>query len=149
MTNFNKIYFMKKFNTLLLFLFILFFGCKNDGVEVKVSLTSKMWTPALIDKNTSTNPSGQVLYKAFLNCEKDDTYSFGADGKLTINRGVNQCNSSEINKEILNYTYSANTKELVINGIKYTVVDESEVQLKYYTAIPNATSFQYLIFLFN
>jgi hypothetical protein len=133
---------------LILILFTTISSCKEDNTAF-VSITSKVWAPALTDKNSSSNPSGQILYYAVLDCEKDDSYRFGTDGKLTINRGTNKCNNAELSTEIVNYTYNSSTKELIIKGIKYTVADESAVQLKYYTAIPNATGIQYLIFLFE
>ena len=123
-------------------------SCKEDNAA-SVSITSKVWAPALTDKNSSSNPIGQILYYAVLDCEKDDTYNFGLDGKLTINRGTNKCNNAEFSTEIINYSYNSSTKELIIKGVKYTVADESGVQLKYYTTIPSAVGFQYLIYLFD
>jgi hypothetical protein len=141
---------MCKFNLVnfVLILLFAFSACKKQN-EVGVNITSKAWNPALTDKNSSSNPSRQILYYAVLECEKDDSYSFGTDGKLTINRGTIKCNNAELSTEIVNYTYHSSTKELIIKGVKYTVADESALQLKYYTAIPNATGFQSLIFLFN
>ncbi|TKB96203.1 hypothetical protein [Pedobacter cryophilus] len=133
---------------LILILFTTISSCKEDNAA-SVSINHKVWAPALIDKNSSSNPSGQILYYAVLDCEKDDSYRFGTDGKLTINRGTNKCNNAELSTEVVNYTYNLSNKELIIKGVKYTVADESAVQLKYYTAIPNATGFQSLIFLFE
>lgn len=141
---------MNKFNLGYFFLILLFAfsACKEENV-LSININHKAWNPVLIDKNSSSNPTGQILYYAVLDCEKDDSYRFGTDGKLTINRGTNKCNNAELSTEVVNYTYNSSNKELIIKGIKYVVADESVVQLKYYTAIPNASGIQYLIYLFN
>ena len=141
MNKFNLVYFV-------IVLLFVFSACKEEN-EVSINITSKAWNLALTDKNSSSNPSGQIFYYAVLDCEKDDSYSFGTDGKLTINRGTIKCNNAELSTEIVNYTYSSTTKELIIKGVKYIVVDESAVQLKYYTVIPSNAGQSNLVYLFE
>lgn len=132
----------------LAFAILLFVSCKKDTVNLDI-LTSKTWRPTLVDKNTSSNPQGNNLYYALLNCEKDDIYKFQPDGKLVVNHGSNECNDAETTIETLNYSYNRTTKELMINGVKYIVAEETSSQLKYYTATSSMTTSNNLIFLFE
>lgn len=101
----------------------------------------------MVDKNPSTNPSGRVLYYAVQNCEKDDTFIFGSNKELIVNQGTNKCVNEEPATTTLLYTYNESSKELIIDGIKYTIAEESKDQIKYYTYIPSATGNDYLVFL--
>jgi len=134
---------------LLFMLFItLFSSCKKeDENEPTNLLTAKTWTPGLIDKNTSTNPSGRIIYNAVLNCQKDDSYRFSSNGTLTINQGTEKCNNNESVAKTVSYTYNQDTKELIIDGIRYTLAEESTSQIKYYTLINPSTGYDYMVFL--
>lgn len=123
-------------------------NCKKDNSSSSDIITSKVWKKSLSDKNPSTNPPGsnQILYNGS-ECEKDDSYTFGNDGRLTINRSPIKCNHNEIQTEVQEYSVNRASKELMINSVKFTLAEESKNQLKYYATIPQATGFAYLIFL--
>lgn len=123
-------------------------ACKKDNGEITTSfLTSKTWKRALADKNTSTNPPGRILYDPRLDCQKDDIYQFSSDGTLRIDKGANKCNQNELNNETLAYTYKKDNKELLIDGKKYTLAEESNNQIKYYTRMPSITGYDYIVYL--
>ncbi len=122
-------------------------NCKKDKSTSAEILVSKTWKKALNDKNTSTNPIGTVTYSSVQNCEVDDTFNFGTDGKLLVNKGAIKCEQNEAQNTNQTYSLNRTTKEFTINGTKYILAEESNSQIKYYTAIPSVTGFQYLIFL--
>ena len=130
---------------LLILLFIAFASCKKDDSNASVTLTSKTWKRAMVDKNTSTNPAGNVSYYPPQDFEKDDTFKFGEDGKLTIDRGVLKANVNQPQTEVQSYSFVSATQQLTINGEKYMLAEQSKTQLKYYATLPN----QYLIFIFE
>jgi hypothetical protein len=70
-------------------------------------------------------------------------------GALTINQGMDKCSGNEPATETLPYTYNRETKELIIDGFRYTVAEESKEQVKYYTPIPSSNGFEHLIFLLH
>jgi hypothetical protein len=129
--------------TLIAFIILTISSCKKNSDNALNTLTTKTWKRALNDKNPSTNLQGTTLYYAVQNCEKDDTFKFGSDGNLILNRGTDKCESNETQ----NYTLDRTKKELIINGNKFTLAEESSDQIKYYAAIPQASGFSYLIYL--
>jgi hypothetical protein len=136
--------------TLLPFILIAIFSltnCKKDNPGSSDILLSKTWKKALSDKNPSSNPSGTVTYYAVQNCEKDDIFKFNSDGKLTLNKNADKCDPNENQNVTQSYTINRTSKELVIDGTKFTLAEETNSQIKYYTVVPSATGFQYLIFL--
>lgn len=124
-----------------------FSNCKKDSESSSNVLTLKTWQRGLNDKNPSTNPAGTVLYYPVQNCEKDDTFKFGTDGNLILNRNAAKCDQSESQIETKAYTLNRTTKEFVIDGTKFTLAEESNSQIKYYAPIPTPTGFQYLVYL--
>lgn len=122
-------------------------SCKKNSNNPSEILTEKTWKRGLTDKNPSTNPEGRVFYYGVKGCEKDDTYKFGSDGKLVLNRGSEKCEPSETQNETQSYTIDRTKKEIVINGTKFTLAEESNEQIKYCAALPYNTGYDYLIFL--
>ncbi len=122
-------------------------NCKKDKSTSTEILVSKTWKKALNDKNTATNPTGTVIYSSFQNCEVDDTFNFGTDGKLLVNNGSVKCDQNETQNVTQTYSINRSTKELIINGVKYTLAEESSNQIKYYATLPPVTGYQYLVFL--
>ena len=110
-------------------------------------LTSKTWKRGMVDKNPSTNPYGGVQYYPVQNCEKDDTFKFGSNNKLAINQGTNKCNSNEPATKTVSYSYTDSNKELIIDGTKYIVAEESKAQIKYYAPVPTSGGFSNVVFL--
>ncbi len=139
--------------SLLILLFVAFASCKKDDDKASVTLTSKTWKRAMVDKNMSTNPvtnpAGNVLYYAPQDFEKDDTFKFSDDGKLTINRGTLKASNDQPQTEVQSYSFVSATQQLTINGEKYTLVEQNKTQLKYYTLLPPVSGFRYLIFIFE
>lgn len=86
-------------------------GCKKDdapGVTTEVSVKSRLlgkW------KVTSRKVGGNETIK---DCDKDDTYEFKADDKVTYDYGTNLCSSSE-SKQIYPYSVSTDGKTFTIN----------------------------------
>jgi hypothetical protein len=134
-----------KFLVPLLLLIVAFSNCKKDGNSS--ILSSRIWTRALNDKNPATNPSGRILYYAVQNCEKDDTYEFELDGKLLVNRNADKCDPNELQNETQSYSLNRATKELIINGNKFTLAEESRRQIKYYAPMNSGTGYDYIVFL--
>jgi hypothetical protein len=140
---------MKK-QSILLFHLILFLAllssCKEkDENEPANFLLAKDWKRGLVDKNTSTNPPGRIVYYAVLNCQKEDTFRFGSDGTLTINQGTDKCDNNESVYKTVAYT--KNNKDLILDGVKFTLAEESKTQIKYYAPLPPATGYDYMVYL--
>lgn len=137
----------KKLLLILALLAIIFSFCKKDkSIETTDFLLNKSWKRAISDKNISTNPSGRIMYDVVLDCQKDDQYKFNSDGTLIINRGTEKCSVNELTSETLTYSYNKISKELLINGIKYTLAEESDNQIKYFAPLTSA-GYDYLVFL--
>jgi hypothetical protein len=126
---------------------IAFSNCSKEKEKKTNTLTSKTWKRAWTDMNPTTNPQEPFLYYAVQNCEKDDTFTFNGDGSLIIDRNDVRCDQNELRVENQSYSINRQTKELVIGGTTYTLAEESNKQIKYYTVIPTPSGFQYLIFL--
>jgi len=136
-----------KFALLIVALSLSLSNCKKDKQNSPKSLTSKTWRRGLIDKNPATNPTGKVLYYAAETCERDDTFKFGKDGKLTINRNNHKCDPNEIKIESQPYTLDTIAKKLIIDGTEYTLAEASLEQIKYYSTVPEGVGFESLIYL--
>jgi hypothetical protein len=136
----------KLFVTLALSL-LAFSSCKKSVENPIDILTSKTWKKGIIDKNPSTNPSGTVLYSAVRDCENDDTFQFGSDGNLIVNRGADKCDPNELVTVSEPYTLNRKENELIIKGVRFTLAEESSTQIKYYAQPGPGSGYQYVIFL--
>ncbi len=125
----------------------LFSNCKKEKSNPINIIESKAWKRALVDKNPSTNPVGSILYHPIQNCEKDDTFKFNDDGNLIVDKNADKCEPNEVQIETQKYTINRTTKELIINGTKYTLAEESDLQIKYYGTLPSGTGYNYVVFL--
>ena len=133
-----------------LLVFTAFVGCKKDESEEIIDvLTSKTWRYGLKDLNASTNPSGNNVLFAVPECEQDDTFTFRADGKMVRAYGSKKCDGNTATNKTVDYTFNKQTKELTIDGVKYTVVEENRTQFKYYQVVPNATGSNNIIYLLH
>ncbi len=95
---------------MLLVLFLLS-SCAKDNENAPANmLESKTWKRGTVDKNTSSNPTGRVLYRPWLDCEKDDLLTFDSNNKLTVDQGKLKCDSKEPATQTLSYTYDKGTK---------------------------------------
>ncbi|WP_379083883.1 hypothetical protein [Pedobacter sp. UC225_65] len=138
---------MNKYNLPLLLLvitFSIFIACKKEDKNTDPLLT-KTWKRALKDKNTNTNPKGDILYQPISDCQKDDVYSFNADGTFKIDNGTEKCEPTE--QKTINGTYHTVNKEIIINGMKYTLAEASADQVKYYAPVAIGTGYAYVVFL--
>jgi hypothetical protein len=143
---------MKKIGQIFLFtalvLFTTFLGCKKDESEDMIDiLTSKNWKFGLVDKNAATNPSGDNLYYAVLECEQDDTFTFRTDGTMLRAYGSKKCTGNDAVNKIVPYSFNKETRELSIDGVKYTVAEENKTQFKYFLVTPGTTGVNNTIYL--
>lgn len=139
---------MEKKLLLILALFGVFVsGCKQEDEKPEDLLLNKTWKRTRSDKNNLTNPSGKILYAAVLNCQKDDRYKFNADGTLNITSGTEKCAVDEFASKTVSYSHNEATREFIIDGIKYTLAEESENQIKYYAALPSESGSDYMVFM--
>ncbi|SOD14541.1 hypothetical protein [Pedobacter xixiisoli] len=131
-----------------LLLFTLAFACKKDENEEVIDIiTSKSWKFGLTDLNTHTNPAGNNSYYAVLECEKDDTFTFKADGTMVRTFGAKKCDESKETSKIVNYSFNKDTRELTIDGVKYSVAEENKSQLKYILTTSGTTGVSNKIYL--
>lgn len=138
---------MRTGTLLLIFMGALAFtGCKKK--DHKNILTSKTWKRGMTDKNPATNPDGNVLYYAVQDCDKDDTFKFGTNGQLMLNRGEDKCDPDEVETEVLSYTIDRSAKKITIDGMKYDLLEESNNQIKLALFIPYSTGYQNRTFIF-
>ena len=143
---------MRKIIVLCTLIGLTFYSCKKDSnaVDSQMSLlTSKPWKPALIDKNSSTNPKGNIIYHATLNCEKDDNYLFSSNNILKINRGQLKCENDVISADISDYGIDLTKQKITINGIEFILAEVSLTQLKYYSSTPSVSGYENIIYLFE
>ncbi|WAC40092.1 hypothetical protein [Pedobacter sp. SL55] len=127
-----------------------FIGCKKDENEEIIDvITSKTWKFGLTDLNTHTNPSGSNTYYAVLECEQDDTFTFKADGTLVRNFSTKKCEGDVGASKTVNYSYNKEIKELTIDGVKYSVVEENRSQLKYILTTPATSGVSNKIYLLH
>lgn len=145
-----------KLNKLLLLCLIfplLLTACSDD--DTSVTLFSKTWKPSLHDKNVRTNPppaiySSQVVaYKPWFACELDDTYKFNKNGTLVITHNAEKCDGEVNATTVLTYTLDLETKDLVIDGIKYTLCEVSPFQLKYSATISHVSGYGAYVLVFK
>jgi hypothetical protein len=136
------------FFLIITFYLVAFSNCKKDDEGSANTITSKIWKRGIVDLNPSTNPSGEFLYDPVRACDKDDSFKFGTDGNLVINRNTVKCDEAELQNDTLAYTINRTTKELIIDSVKYTLVEESSKQIKYYVRAPSSANFnRYIIIL--
>jgi hypothetical protein len=126
---------------------VIFLSCKKENKDDLEILTSKTWKYGLTDHNMATNPPGVILYHAVQTCEQDDRLVFKPDGRLIINRGYVQCNSSEKAIDTVSYSYDKFNKKLTVDGVVYIIAGESTSQIKYYIATPSASGYNWIVFL--
>ncbi|MBP1616809.1 MAG: hypothetical protein H6Q14_636 [Bacteroidetes bacterium] len=122
-------------------------NCDKNNEENGNILLTKTWKRTVIDKKPTSNPAGKILYDAILECEKDDTFTFNADNTLTIHKGLNKCDPTDSNSRVVKYSYDNQKNELIIDGIKYTLSEVSNGQIKYYLPIAHATGYDYLVYI--
>lgn len=139
---------MKKRLILLLSLCVLLFSnCDKDNTEHENILLTKTWKRGLIDKNPKSNPLEKIIYYPVRECEKDDTFKFNSNNTLTINKGLDKCNPTESSSETIKYSYDNLKNELIMDGTKYTVTEESNGQIKYFAPLSPATGFAYFVYI--
>jgi hypothetical protein len=136
-----------KLSALISLAFLTLLACNKDEDSSSTTITSKIWKIALIDKNPSTNPQGTISYYAVLDCEKDDTFKFESNGNLIIYRGASKCEVNETQNITQTYTLNRANKELVINGTRFILLEESKDQIKYYAVLPMVSETSSMIFL--
>lgn len=143
---------MKKHSRVLalsvLLVFALAFACKKDENEATIDIiTSKAWKLGLKDLNPSTNPPAPYTYHAVDSCRFDDTFVFKTDGKLLVTFGSKKCSLDSGNNKTFDYSFNKETKELVISGVKYTVVEENKTQFKYVQVVPATSGTSKMVYL--
>ncbi len=137
-------------NTIYAFLFLLvifFFSCEKENKTELDILRSKAWKIGIIDKNVESNPRGKILYNSFFECEKDDSYVFLKNGLLKVDHGSERCSNDHAQGKEMEYSYDKNTNQLVIDGIKYQVLDMTETQVKYCAPLPPVTDYDWIIYI--
>ncbi|GAB1462234.1 hypothetical protein MASR2M52_02100 [Pedobacter sp.] len=103
-------------------------------------LTSKTWKFGMKDLNASTNPSGTNFYFAVPECEQDDTFLFREDGTMIRNYGSKKCDNETSANKTVPFSFNKQTKELIIDGVKYKVVEENKTQFKYVLVTVNGAA---------
>lgn len=128
----------------MLFIIFLLSSCtKEDENAPKNILMAKVWKRGMVDKN----PSNDIQYYPVRNCEKDDTYKFGSNNNLLNEQGTNKCYINEPAIKTVSYSYNQKDKELIIEGVKYTLAEESKTQIKYYAPVLFHHGYGYVVFL--
>jgi len=131
-----------------LILFTAFIGCKKDESEEMIDiLTSKNWKFGMVDKNAATNPAGTNIYFAVPECEQDDIFTFRTDGTVLRAYGTKKCAGNDATNKTVNYSFDKQTRELTIDGVKYTVAEENKTQFKYFQVTPGTTGVNNTIYL--
>ncbi|WP_345210474.1 hypothetical protein [Mucilaginibacter gynuensis] len=142
-----------KYNLKLVIAVMLMFtlGCKKDKADKDpmTLLTSKNWTPTDRDEDNSTNPADGTSYYAVHNCEKDDTYTFNKDLKLSINGGDSPCQLNEVNPQVSDYNVDFAAKKITIKGTTYTIAAITATQLKIYITLPPTSIVRHNVYVFH
>ncbi|WP_345953748.1 hypothetical protein [Mucilaginibacter sp. PAMB04168] len=112
------------------------------------ALINDAWMLTLNDSNTSTNlKTGNNVYYAVQDCQKDDVYAFSKSNELFIDFKNTVCNPSENSKS--NFVFDKTNRKITIAGVTYTVLELSEKRLKYTVAVPTASGVNNIIYLFE
>lgn len=132
-----------------LLLLVLVVSCKKDkNQDLLTILTSKTWKYSLADKNPSTNGTGVAIpFNVIAECEKDNVFQFKNDGNLLVQSGITKCAPTDPATKTVTYSYNAQTQELILDGIKCTVLELTKDQLKYKAPVPYQTGYVYVMFI--
>lgn len=121
-------------------------NCNKENKTSANLLASKTWKIGVEDLNPSNGPTETYSFNIVRNCDKDDFLNFGLDSILIINRNENKCDQNEIQTETLTYSLDRTTGEFIIDGIKYTLVEETYSQVKYYRTVPKGSNLTHRIY---
>mgnify|MGYP000962535327 CR=1 FL=1 len=135
--------------------FTLYSCKKNKADNTIVTLAGTRWTISLIVENEATNPpgaNGSNVYYPWLDCNKEDTYTF-SDGQLKYDSHGVECSSGRLFEASSEFTYDLNTKNLTIksgNLIKtFQGLELTKDRLKLCQPTPLTTTNGYMIYLFK
>ena len=109
---------LKKISFLALIIIASLTACKKDSTSTDnaVLLTTGKW------KLTAETTGTIDTYKNYGACEKDDTWTFGADGKLTLDEGATKCSASDPQTSVGAWAFSgAEKKKLIITASGFAV----------------------------
>lgn len=138
----------KRFVTLILIsATLLFSNCKKHETEEKGPLdylTKRTWKRATVDKNPGSNPLLNIYFLP-IDCEKDDVYSFNADGVIKIDNGTEKCDAAESKIETSSYNIAKG--EITIKGVTYILTEVSPQQIKYVNVVSSQTGYYYAVML--
>lgn len=120
--------------------FFLFFACKKEKKATPLEiLTSKTWKYSTTNKNASNYPD--LPFNLVAECQKDDVFEFKKDGTFIIHNKENRCTVDETEIKKVAYSYHEQTKELILNGLKCTVVELTKSQIIYKAPISYGTGY--------
>jgi|GEM_PF-2807262 len=149
---------MRKIKYLLIFLgFFIISSCKKDKDETVVvkdftlkALTSKSWKAVLDDGNVSVNPkAGTYMYYALHLWEYDDIITFRTDDKVNYNYGVSKAPDYLQMPELKTYSIDLANKILIIDGVRYQILELSSSRLKYSLAVTIGGTNTNLVYMFE
>ena len=85
-------------------------SCKKDDAtpDNTALITTGKW------KLTAETTASVNSYGNYLACEKDDTYAFATDGKVTIDEGATKCSASDPQTTTGSWAFSGTEKKKVI-----------------------------------
>lgn len=140
--------------------FVVLSCAKTDDDGPTDGLAGTRWQVTLTDENPASNPTSmggsvEVLYHPWLECDKDDTFTF-KDGRLSIDQGANVCEGGGNLIATLAgqpFTYDKEAKRLTVgageSSVSLEVYELNGSRLKVGVPIASGTGYNFLLFLFK
>jgi hypothetical protein len=105
--------FSKNTSLLAIALFMTLVACKKEETAVlapdnKALLTSGKW------KMIGETVAGVDAFANHEACEHDNTFSYGIDGKLTIDEGTNMCDPQGVKVSVGSWSFTGSDKKKLI-----------------------------------
>ncbi|HMJ46525.1 MAG TPA: lipocalin family protein [Ferruginibacter sp.] len=109
-----------------MFTILLITACSKKDKELPVSkvqlLTSGTWKlTGVLSDNDGNGTYEENAYAGFLDCYKDNYYTFRVNYELELNEGLTKCAPSDPQTEMGNWQLTNNETNLVINTDPYSL----------------------------
>ena len=94
-------------------------------------ISSSPWTLTQVRGSGDNGATWTDVTAFFDPCELDNTWSFGTDGKITIDEGSTKCNPQDPQTETVPWSFANNETKINIDGdlLDISLLDESTLRV--------------------
>jgi Lipocalin-like domain len=113
-------------------------SCKKDDAvaDYNALLTAGKW------KLVAETTAGKNTYTAIPACEKDNTYAYAADGKVTFDEGATKCSASDPQSSTGTWAFTGDKKKIILTdggfAVTLDIVEMTSTSLIWSYADPSA-----------